>query len=217
MDATDKAGGPQPRPGVMEISAYVPGRHDAPGAVKVHKLSSNETPLGASPKAIAAAGAVTGQLELYPDGSATRLREAIAGSARLDGLVLRDAATGLFTLPAGGPRADGLPASQALASPRLRAVLVELRRRFDAIVIDCPPLLPVIDARIIAAEADAAVLVAAWQRTPKQLARQAIRNLGPACAKLAGVVIYGVDPAELPHLEASMAQQAADSYPPRAA
>jgi len=68
----------------MEISAYVPGRHDAPGAVKVHKLSSNETPLGASPKAIAAAGAVTGQLELYPDGSATRLREAIAAAHGLN-------------------------------------------------------------------------------------------------------------------------------------
>ncbi len=48
------------------------------GVAKVHKLSSNENPLGASPKAIEAVQAVAGKLEFYPDGSATRLREAIA-------------------------------------------------------------------------------------------------------------------------------------------
>ena len=48
------------------------------GVAKVHKLSSNENPLGASPKAIEAVRAVAGRLEFYPDGSATRLREAIA-------------------------------------------------------------------------------------------------------------------------------------------
>ncbi len=70
---------PQPKPGVMDIDAYVPGKSAAPaGVAKVHKLSSNETPLGASPAAIAAVEKVAGKLEFYPDGSATRLREAIA-------------------------------------------------------------------------------------------------------------------------------------------
>ena len=45
---------PQPRPGVLDIKAYVPGKSSAPGVDKVFKLSSNETPLGASPKAIEA-------------------------------------------------------------------------------------------------------------------------------------------------------------------
>ena len=45
---------PQPRPGVLDIEAYVPGKSTAPGVAKVFKLSSNETPLGPSPKAIAA-------------------------------------------------------------------------------------------------------------------------------------------------------------------
>ena len=145
------------------------------------------------------------------------LREAISGGVGLESLVLRDAATGLFSLPAGNLRADGLPASQALASPQLAAILAELRRRFDVVVVDCPPLLPVIDGRIVVGQADAAVMVAAWQHTPKQLARQAIRNLGPGAAKLAGVVIYGVDPAELPRLEASMASDHAFPHRARAA
>ena len=45
---------PQPRPGVLDIDAYVPGKSSAPGVAKVFKLSSNETPLGPSPRAIAA-------------------------------------------------------------------------------------------------------------------------------------------------------------------
>ena len=45
---------PQPRPGVLDIEAYVPGKSSAPGVAKVYKLSSNETPLGPSPKAIEA-------------------------------------------------------------------------------------------------------------------------------------------------------------------
>jgi len=74
---------PEPRPGVMKIDAYVPGKSAAAGVSKVHKLSSNETPLGPSPKAVEAVR-TTDHFELYPDGSATRLREAIAAKYGLD-------------------------------------------------------------------------------------------------------------------------------------
>ncbi len=62
----------------MDIEAYVPGKSAAPAGVKLHKLSSNENPLGASPKAIEAAREVAARLEFYPDGTAMRLRQAIA-------------------------------------------------------------------------------------------------------------------------------------------
>ncbi len=75
---------PQARPGVLDIKAYVPGKSDAPGAAKVFKLSSNETPLGPSPRAIAAYKAVAAHLEEYPDGSASELREAIGRAFGLD-------------------------------------------------------------------------------------------------------------------------------------
>lgn len=75
---------PVPRPGVLAIEAYVPGKSGAPGAHKVHKLSSNETPLGPSPKALVALQEAAGKLELYPDGTAARLREAIAARYGLD-------------------------------------------------------------------------------------------------------------------------------------
>jgi len=75
---------PQPRPGVLDIKAYVPGKSSAPGVAKVYKLSSNETPLGPSPKAIEAYKSVAGHLEDYPDGGATALREAIGKTYGLD-------------------------------------------------------------------------------------------------------------------------------------
>ena len=75
---------PQPRPGVLDIEAYVPGKSTAPGVAKVFKLSSNETPLGPSPKAIAAYNAVGTHLEDYPDGAASELREAIGRAFGLD-------------------------------------------------------------------------------------------------------------------------------------
>src|SRR5437763_17015087 len=75
---------PLPRPGVLDIEAYVPGKSGAPGVAKVYKLSSNETPLGASPKAVEAVRRAAGELAFYPDGAATRLREAIAQRYGLD-------------------------------------------------------------------------------------------------------------------------------------
>jgi histidinol-phosphate aminotransferase len=75
---------PIPRPGVLDIEAYVPGESSAPGVAKVFKLSSNETPLGPSPRAVAAYKAAAAHLQDYPDGSAKKLREAIGRSFGLD-------------------------------------------------------------------------------------------------------------------------------------
>jgi histidinol-phosphate aminotransferase len=75
---------PLPRPGVLQIEAYVPGKSGAAGVDKVHKLSSNETPLGPSPWAIEAVRRAAGELEAYPDGTAAALREAIAAKHGLD-------------------------------------------------------------------------------------------------------------------------------------
>src|SRR3954451_15833462 len=75
---------PQPRAGVLAIETYVPGKSTAPGVARVFKLSSNETPLGPSPKAIAAYRAVADHLQDYPNGMATPLREAIGRAFGLD-------------------------------------------------------------------------------------------------------------------------------------
>ncbi len=75
---------PQPRAEIMAIEAYVPGKSAGGGRGKAHKLSSNESPLGPSPRAIEAFRANADQLALYPDGSAYALREAIGRRYGLD-------------------------------------------------------------------------------------------------------------------------------------
>jgi histidinol-phosphate aminotransferase len=75
---------PKPRPGVLDIAPYVPGKSSAPGLARVFKLSSNETPLGPGARAIAAYQSWADHLEDYPDGSASDLREAIGRAFGLD-------------------------------------------------------------------------------------------------------------------------------------
>ncbi len=84
MSAATLLARPEPRPGVLAIDTYVPGKSGRPGAGKVYKLSANETPLGPSPAALAALHEATAKLEIYPDGRATTLRTAIAGRYGLD-------------------------------------------------------------------------------------------------------------------------------------
>ncbi|MYZ49180.1 histidinol-phosphate transaminase [Propylenella binzhouense] len=74
---------PQPRPGVLQIAAYVPG-DDRSAAARVFKLSSNETPLGPSPRAIEAYRANAEHLHVYPEGSSRILRDAIAAANGLN-------------------------------------------------------------------------------------------------------------------------------------
>lgn len=75
---------PVPRPGVMAIDPYVPGKSAAPGSGRTFKLSANETPLGASPRAIAALRAAADDIQLYPEGSSRLLRTAIGAAHGLD-------------------------------------------------------------------------------------------------------------------------------------
>ena len=68
---------PRPHAGVTDITPYQGGAADAPGVDNIVKLSSNESPLGPSPKAIDAFKAAAATLHRYPDGEARLLREAI--------------------------------------------------------------------------------------------------------------------------------------------
>jgi histidinol-phosphate aminotransferase len=76
--------GPSPKPWIMDIAPYVPGRATTEDGRKVAKLSSNENPLGTSEAARAAFRAGADSLTRYPDASAAIVREAIAAKYGLD-------------------------------------------------------------------------------------------------------------------------------------
>lgn len=73
---SDLAPRPVPQPGILDIAPYLPGKSGAPGSNAI-KLSANESPLGASPKAMAAFRAAAEQLDIYPEGSSRILRTAL--------------------------------------------------------------------------------------------------------------------------------------------
>jgi histidinol-phosphate aminotransferase len=75
---------PQPKPWIMAIAPYVPGKSTTDDGRKVIKLSSNENPLGTSKEAIVAFTEHKRDLERYPDASAANLREALAAKYDLD-------------------------------------------------------------------------------------------------------------------------------------
>lgn len=75
---------PQPRPGISKIASYVAGDLTLPGFARPTILAANESPLGASPKAVAAARAALDDLHLYPDGDTRALNEAIGRHHGLD-------------------------------------------------------------------------------------------------------------------------------------
>jgi histidinol-phosphate aminotransferase len=100
---------PRPRSGVLDIEAYSPGKSVASGGVKIHKLSSNESPLGPSPLAIEAYRQAASSLERYPDGSATMLREALASryGLRAENIVCGAGSDELLSLLAQAYLTDG--------------------------------------------------------------------------------------------------------------
>ncbi|MHA6300259.1 histidinol-phosphate transaminase [Devosia sp. CAU 1758] len=67
---------PTPHPGILDIAAYKPGKSADKGQSAV-KLSANESPLGASPHALAAFAEAAQHLEIYPEGSSRDLRETL--------------------------------------------------------------------------------------------------------------------------------------------
>ena len=74
----------RPRPGILDIAPYVGGKAALSGVADVIRLASNESPLGPSPRAMAAYGALAPELHRYPDGGAVNLRAALARHYGLD-------------------------------------------------------------------------------------------------------------------------------------
>jgi capsular exopolysaccharide synthesis family protein len=89
----------------------------------------------------------------------------------LDDVVYRHPTFNLSVLAAG--RGSALP-YEALKSPRVGALLDEGRRRYDYVLVDTPPLVPLADCRIIGKWVDAFLVVVAAHKTPRKLVAEAL-------------------------------------------
>lgn len=121
------------------------------------------------------------------------LIDVLAGGVPVMDAILHDRSTGLHVLTAARRPDFMVDAASLLESHQFIRVLDQLRGAFDIVIIDAPPLLPVVDARIVASHVEAIVFVTAWRRTPRQLAKEALKCLGSDAGKVVGAVVNQVD------------------------
>jgi capsular exopolysaccharide family len=84
------------------------------------------------------------------------LSEVLGGQMKLEDAIVRLEPSGLFLLPGGKPRED---VAELLSGPSYSRLLTEVRRMFDYIIIDAPPLGIFTDANVLMNRADGALLV----------------------------------------------------------
>lgn len=114
------------------------------------------------------------------------LLEVLAGEAPLEDALVKDELTGMLILPLNQSRLvpHGLMDGEAAD-----ALLAKLREKFDLVVLDTTPVLPLADTRIMATKVDVVVFVARWRKTSEHAIQAAIRALPSEGVTIAGVVL----------------------------
>jgi capsular exopolysaccharide synthesis family protein len=83
--------------------------------------------------------------------------------------------------------------AELLGSARMHELLRACRARYDFVIVDTPPVLPVTDAVVVAPRADGVILVVKGNATPRQLVRRAHERLAQTGARLLGTIVNNVD------------------------
>ncbi len=115
---------------------------------------------------------------------------ALLDASLLDECVTKSDVPNLSILPTGPVPPNP---SELLHSASFQRLLDSLSKRFDRVVIDSPPLVPVTDAAILSTLVDTTVVVVRGFKTRKDLARQAVRSLRDVNAPIAGVLLNDID------------------------
>jgi tyrosine-protein kinase Etk/Wzc len=118
------------------------------------------------------------------------LTDVLIGRATAREAVRPDVIERLDVLPAGSSPPNP---SELLGSDAMHALVAEVRQTYDYIVMDTPPVLPVTDATVISTVADATILAVRSGETEEASATRALDQLKRVNARIAGVVLNGVD------------------------
>jgi polysaccharide biosynthesis transport protein len=122
----------------------------------------------------------------------TGLLDVALGRVAPERAILVDRSTGLSILPSTAVmQADII--TELMFSERIVDVLDHLRHRYELIIIDSPPLVPLVDGRALAELADRIVLALAWDQTPGEVLSHTINLLAPVHDRILGTVLTRVD------------------------
>ncbi|WP_089213980.1 GumC family protein [Sphingopyxis indica] len=125
----------------------------------------------------------------FAEGAALGLDDVLSGTATLEQAIVKDGLSDAWLLP---QRLDSKGLGLA-ENPRFAELIEQVRERYDLVLLDMPPVLPVDDARVIASMADGVVFLVRWRRTPAKAASVALRRLYDVHAEVLGAVLTLVD------------------------
>jgi Mrp family chromosome partitioning ATPase len=118
------------------------------------------------------------------------LMEVLAGKATLDQALVMDSASGAWFLPLA--RSSFTP-KDLFGGAAMSNLLAELKARFEFVLLDTAPVLPVADTRSLAPQADVVVFLTQWRRTPRRAVQAAFELLRSVGADISGVALTQVD------------------------
>ena len=143
----------------------------------------------------------------------TGLVEVAVAGMPLHQAILVDPESRLAFLPAPLPK-DVALLTEFVSSEGMSDILKELRNHFDVIIVDSPPLLPLIDGRALAELADSIILTVGWDRTPEDMLMRAVDLLAPVHDRIIGTVLTRVDFSRFKYYEPYESNAYGSTYAP---
>jgi capsular exopolysaccharide synthesis family protein len=140
------------------------------------------------------------------------LSELTKGDVSRDDAVLNGATENINFLPARSDRRNGHNAPALVDSLNMRDAFAGLRRQYDLIFLDLPPLAPVVDARAIADLIDGYLLVVEWGQTKTDLVQHALAHAKQLNDKLIGIALNKVDVSRLGRYDRHLTEYYATEY-----
>ena len=137
------------------------------------------------------------------------LAEALANGTSWESIVEPTKVTNLFFIPAGT-----IPPNPAelLSSKRLDVLIEELKKHFDMVIFDSPPVISIADASVIASRVDGIILVSRAGFIPRHLPLQSRNTLQSVNGKIIGCVLNGIQSQHQPYYYYRYYQKYGDYY-----
>ncbi len=139
------------------------------------------------PKEPGLAEAVIGSVPL--DAAVRSFPDLILGRAGIEGLIDRPGIDNLFLLTSGAQPPDP---TEFLSAQGMADFLAEVRQRYDYVIFDAPPILPVADPSILGAHVDGTLMTVRVGRVARAALRRAKTVLEGARAQVIGICLTGV-------------------------